>query len=361
MGAVVVAGGGVAGCAAAIALRRRGWTEVTILDPGPAAGPRVGETLPPDARALLGELGLGAAFDAQGHAPCYGNTSCWGSAERGFNDHFTHPAGHGWHLDRARFDAWLADEAARAGVTVARGARVVDARRAGTLWEVEGSDGQRRTADWLVDATGALSSVGRRQGARRLDHDRLVYLACTLVEATGRSGQTWLEATQDGWWYAARLPSGDWTAAFATDPEAARGFTQVEAWSAALRGTLHLGPRLGDLPIREAAPQVWVAPSALLGPPAGPGWLAVGDAAASWDPICARGITKALGDGLRAARAIDGDGVAGYATETILSFRTYLQERARLYASEPRWADAPFWRRRRERRALGAPSTPPGP
>jgi flavin-dependent dehydrogenase len=355
VGPVLIAGGGVAGCATALALLRRGCTSVTLVDPGPTPGPRVGETLPPDARRLLGLLGVGASFDQQGHAPCHGSTACWGSAERGFNDHFTHPQGHGWHLDRARFDAWLADQAA--GATWVRGARVVEVQREGSTWQVTSSAGHTWTAAWLVDATGARSSLGRRLGAHRLEHDRLLYLAHTLAAdpSQPRSGQTWLEATPDGWWYAAQLPSGDWTVALATDQ--ARDFTRPETWLDALSQTLHLGPRLAHLRAREAAPQVWAAPSSLLGPPAGPGWLAVGDAAASYDPICARGIHKALTDGLRAASALcgEGDGLAGYAAQTVLSYRAYLQERAWLYALEARWPEAPFWQRRRERRGLRGP------
>jgi hypothetical protein len=85
----------------------------------------------------------------------------------------------------------------------------------------------------------------------------------------------------------------------------------------------------------------------------------VGDAAAAYDPICARGIHKALEDSLRAAAAAratlagDGAAIGTFARSGILSFRAYLEQRAWLYARETRWPEAPFWKRRLARRNLG--------
>jgi len=86
--------------------------------------------------------------------------------------------------------------------------------------------------------------------------------------------------------------------------------------------------------------------------------LAVGDAAAALDPICARGIYKALDDGLRAATAIRGalagdeGAIPAFARHTVIAFRGYLEQRAWLYAQEARWPESPFWQQRRLRRNL---------
>ena len=376
---VVVVGGGVAGCATAIALARTGVSDVVVLDASPTQRIRVGETIPPDARRLLMLLGLGAAFDAEGHAPCYGSASSWGSDELGFNDHFVHPLGHGYHLDRQKFDAWMGTSAEQAGARRIRGARVTDVRRVGDHWQLEispartalasGLAEQRITADMLIDATGVLSALGRRLGGRRLEHDRLTYLACTLAPDPdgSRSGLTWLEATRDGFWYAAELPDGTFTLAITTDGDVVRAqqlFTR-DGFFRAFEETRHLVPLLRHRICRDDKPSAWTAHSSLLGPPAGPAWLAVGDAAAAYDPISARGIHKALEDGLRAATAVrdtlrgDRDAISRYACHSILAFRTYLEQRAYLYAQESRWPDAPFWKRRATRRnLLGGESTP---
>jgi 2-polyprenyl-6-methoxyphenol hydroxylase-like FAD-dependent oxidoreductase len=84
----------------------------------------------------------------------------------------------------------------------------------------------------------------------------------------------------------------------------------------------------------------------------GAGWLAVGDAACSFDPLSSHGVTWALESGLAAARALDasfrGDRRAldDYADRVEAAFHNYLQARADFYGRERRWPDSPFWRRR---------------
>jgi flavin-dependent dehydrogenase len=88
-------------------------------------------------------------------------------------------------------------------------------------------------------------------------------------------------------------------------------------------------------------------------PAASGAWLAVGDAAASHDPISGLGVYRALESGMAAAEAIvaraggDADAFEGYADAARARFDEYLSQRAQYYRAEDRWPDAPFWRRRR--------------
>ncbi|HYR12538.1 MAG TPA: tryptophan 7-halogenase, partial [Longimicrobium sp.] len=69
---VVVAGGGPAGCAAALALRAHApGLSVALVEASAYGGERIGETLPPHAAEVLEHLGVGDAFRAQGHHPAY--------------------------------------------------------------------------------------------------------------------------------------------------------------------------------------------------------------------------------------------------------------------------------------------------
>ena len=63
-----------------------------------------GESLVPAARNILLELGMWERFLGSGHVPCYGNVAAWGSSELVAMDFIRSPYGHGWHLDRTRFD-----------------------------------------------------------------------------------------------------------------------------------------------------------------------------------------------------------------------------------------------------------------
>ena len=102
----------------------------------------------------------------------------------------------------------------------------------------------------------------------------------------------------------------------------------------------------------DAPPRIAIAPTAILSAVAGPGWLAVGDAAACLDPLLSQGLTRALEDGIAAADAIAGAqaGDAGafnaYQDRVFARFTAGVRLRAGFYAAETRWPDAPFWRRR---------------
>ncbi|MDQ3677764.1 MAG: FAD-dependent oxidoreductase [Actinomycetota bacterium] len=104
---VVVAGGGPAGSAAAIALVRAG-RRVLLADPCNAQPPalKIGETLPTVAAVALRDLGLHERIEGAGVAiRSTGTSAAWGGDEPVQRDPVVDPHGHGWHLDRTRFDA----------------------------------------------------------------------------------------------------------------------------------------------------------------------------------------------------------------------------------------------------------------
>jgi len=360
----VVAGGGPAGSAAALALARLG-RRVLLVDAAPVA-PAVGEALPPVGRALLAELGLLDGFLRQGHAMSHGNASAWGGGELLTNDFMFGLHGHGWHLDRARFDAGLRAAAVGAGADVLSPARVAGAERAGDGWLVRvASDGEVRevACGWVVDATGRSAAFARRHGGARVRHDRLVAVHARFRPLPGadEDGRTLVEAVPDGWWYAARLPSGERVAAFLTDAEGGRGRLPTSAaFEAALAGTTHVRAALAGYAL-ACAPRGADAGSARLGSAAGDGWLAAGDAAVSFDPLSSHGILTALHTGSLAGAAIharlggDAGATADYARHVDAVYASYLRHLQRYYAMEWRWADRPFWSRRH---GMGQPLAP---
>ena len=56
---------------------------------------RIGETVPPDTRLLLDQLGILADFLAEKHEPGLGSCSSWGADELGYNDFLFNPQGNG--------------------------------------------------------------------------------------------------------------------------------------------------------------------------------------------------------------------------------------------------------------------------
>ena len=359
---VAIVGGGPAGCATALALHQLGIDDVVVFEATDYAVDRVGESIPPNTRLPLRDLGLWDSFVEQGHERCLGSCSSWGADELAYNDFVLNPHGDGWHLDRVRFDRWMADEVERHGIRIDRRTRVSAVEPATpvlpTRLEVCAEHGA--TTDvrcrFVVDATGSRSRIAREFGARPRLEDRLVCVAGYLASGpdTTLSRLTVLEAVEYGWWYAARLPDGRATASVASDAAIIRSrrLTDPATWNDELHRCRHVGPALAGAVFEAGSLRVWAAPSMLLDPPAGDGWLAVGDAAASYDPITSQGIHKALCDASTAAPAIaawlggDPRGLIDHRLAVGERFIDYLGLRRYLYGMERRWERSSFWCRR---------------
>ncbi len=306
-------------------------------------------------------------FVAEGHEPCHGSRSAWGGDQLGYNDFLFNPYGHGWHLDRRRFDAFLARMAADRGITVLTGRRFEKAEpldAGGHRLLFAGENGRAGTIDarFVVDATGPRGRFARSRGGRPRLLDRLVFVAgfFALPENSPLTRQTMLEAAEHGWWYAARLPDRRCVAALATDADIVRskGLNRDGPWLDSLLDTRHIVAALAGSALEANSVATWVAVSFLRDRITGPDWLAVGDAASGYDPLSSQGIQKAMTDAVDAADAVAerlGSGAevgAAYAEKVAGRFADYLANRNHFYGQETRWADAPFWRTRRERTAL---------
>ena len=354
---VVIAGGGPAGSAAALVLARAGRRVLLADDSAPGAF-RIGEGLAPAARRILRELGVLERVAADGHLPCPGNTSAWGSPELASTDFIFNPDGPGWHLDRARFDASLRAAAREAGAVVREGVRMAGAERAGGGWRVSLAEGEAACCAWLVDATGRRAALARRHGAARVQDDALVafFARFRAPDASAdRDARTMVEAAPDGWWYTARVPEGRRVVAFLTDGDLAdRALLEPAEFARRLTGTEHVVDALAAHGYAfEERPRGADAGSARLDRVAGDGWLAAGDAAVSFDPLSSQGILTALYTGMRAGEAVaahlagDAGALDAYAARLEEVYATYLQNRLEFYGYEARWADHPFWARRR--------------
>src|SRR6186713_466951 len=131
---IIVLGGGPAGCSAAIALSRKGYS-VTLVERSDYSGGRIGETLPPQSISLLHQLAIGPDFFAP-HIPSFCNQSIWGQSSPGENNFFSNPYGNGWHLDRKKFDHQLASLARESGVHLFMAAEIHTLRETAGGWEL---------------------------------------------------------------------------------------------------------------------------------------------------------------------------------------------------------------------------------
>ena len=361
---MVILGGGPAGAATALSLRSHAPDlSVALIEQTNYHAMRIGETLPPGVQPLLERIGVWQAFLAEDHLPAYGACAAWGSDELHENEFFFQPAQRGWHLDRRRFDAMLAREAATRGVALYRDSKFLDSQLGGSKTfrlAINYKGGEKKPIDaaFVIDATGRQAAFAAQQNVARSFEDRL--LAVFVFFQFDRANPftetyTLVEACEDGWWYSALLPGGMLAVAFMSDSDIikSRRLIVFKAWIDLLGTTQHTKERVRNAqPV--GAPVTYPASSHRLAQVAGNSWLAVGDAATTFDPLSAVGIMKGLRSGVLASYAI-GDffkgnksGLKKYEALLKREFENYLATRSEYYRREKRWANSVFWQRRHE-------------
>jgi flavin-dependent dehydrogenase len=315
--------------------------------------PRIGESLPPAARALLEHLNAWDSFNALGPRESFGTTAVWGQSLPLDNEFIFMPAATGWQLDRASFDAMLVSEAKKRGASLMLGTSLLGARETGEGWRLNLSTGGQLSTRFVVDATGGSACFARRTGARFVHFDRLVGISRSFECSAGDS-RLLVESFADGWWYTAGLPNGKRITCCVTDADLARRLKLCHpgVWHEQLATTrivatvTSVEKPFGPVVVRSTN-------SRLLSPIVGEGWLAVGDAASRFDPLSSQGIVKALRSAVFASYAIgdwlvrkDDAGLRRYQGYVTAESSSYLQSRVKYYRQEQRWPTNEFWRRR---------------
>lgn len=343
---VLIAGAGPAGCAAALALREAGLS-VVLVDRSTLEGTRVGELLPPLAQLFVHEHGLEAYVDTAYLNQVEVIVSWADEHLRGTEETLET----WWTLDRARFDRGLLRAAAEAGATALLGRKVGDFHRRGDLWEVEVEGGASVTCRWLVDATGRPATLARKLGARRLAYDRQIALVAFLEGPPGEAPPYMIiEALEDGWWYAAPLGPEHVVAVYLTDADLAKG-EPPDLWQEARLAAGYIQRLLANYTLSEDVIRC-SANSSHLDVVHGPGWTAVGDAAAAYDPLSSGGLGLALnlgydgGKAVAAALAGESPALDGYALQVKQAFDDYLPDQRGQYRLVTRWPGSTFWERR---------------
>ncbi len=377
---VIIIGAGIAGCATALALRQQlSHLSILLLErrKNTPQSFRIGETLPPQAMALLQQLDLLAQFRLRGDVVSLGNRSAWGSSQLSENLFLYSCYGHGWHIDRASFDNWMAQQTEHAGATILHDATVTSAPAYDhQRWHLSIKQNDQVThsveTPVIVDASGMGAFFSRSQHVNIVSHDKLIGIfryyqnSDASTRDTGNTdgnSYTLVESCPYGWWYSAGLPHGRRVIALMTDSDLARteSLLHETAWCDALFSTHHTCTRFAHAkPLTSL--HIKPAHSQKLERFCGQGWYAAGDAASTFDPLSSLGMYKALRHGLLASYAIRDDLLDKTGTcekyQHIFNaeFRHYQHMHRQYYLLEQRFANAPFWQRR-QRTAVSSDSS----
>jgi flavin-dependent dehydrogenase len=226
----------------------------------------------------------------------------------------------------------------------------------------------RASTRWLLDATGRRALIATSRGEPSLERDKLVaHCRVEEVEAADLDARTWIESVEDGWWYSALLPGRRRMLAFFTDSDlpaaglarAPEGFSrllggtrQMKAWGAKKQGT-----RIRRFPAASLSRKAF----------SGNGWIALGDASLTFDPVSSQGIFHALYTGLRGAQAVaaalggDASALSVWNERLFAIEAAYRQNLAVCYDDERRWPESVFWKRRHRELGVSPDRIKPDP
>lgn len=343
---VAVLGAGIAGAAAALRLAQRGIRPVWIAQDRQGVF-KPGEHLSAAAIPMLKTLGSDAMLRSEVHRHAHSTYSAWGSDMLIERNAIVQLEGPPTVLGRAAFEDALSAQAITAGVERIR----QDVTQVGVqddVWHFE-TDSAPVKARFVFDATGRKAVVASKF-SRRFQADKLScqYALFTSTSDTAPRPVTLIEAEEHGWWYLSVLADQRVVVNYYSDADLP-GFKNA-ALDLRARQTKALAAFLNDYgytisedPKRIATNSNWIAPAI------GAGWVAIGDAAAAFDPLSSHGMTTALWTAIEAVDAFadhDRDRMLGYAESVAKGVEDYLNARRTVYARETRWASSPFWARR---------------
>ncbi|WP_255069882.1 NAD(P)/FAD-dependent oxidoreductase [Lacihabitans sp. LS3-19] len=352
---VIIVGGGPAGIATSLTLTARGISNCIIeADNQPKV--KAGEALPPNAKQLLIQLNILDLVKHSKHIPYYGNKSCWGDTELQQKEFLKGVFGHGYLLDRQYFEKQLRDRVKTTSSILYEGFKLITIENKPSRIEVEiekDSKIIKLAGSFIVDATGRKASVSIKLGHLKQTLDTQFALIFKVKLNEQIEQQIFVEATENGWFYVAPLGNNELNIMFFTLQNLIPLKKDLPQFlKRELKSTIHLykfvmlsGSSL------ENVKQI-PAGTTRLSIPFGENWLAVGDAAFSYDPISSYGITSALGSGYYAGNAISDyllgnkDGFNAYRYILESAFATYMEKLVQHYDIEKRWPESLYWKNR---------------
>lgn len=350
---VVIMGGGPAGIATSLTLSARGVSNCIVeaqLEPQP----KPGESIPPNAKPLLQKMGLLQLVEHPKHTVYYGNKSCWGSDLLEEKEFIKGIYGHGFLLNRLYFEQQLRERTEKFGGDFWKGYKMIKLNSLSEGVAVHIGDGENTEilhGQFIVDATGRKASVCNRLNIKKQELDQQFALTFHTKLEKELPHQITVEATKNGWWYAAPNEDSRLILMFFTSKEIIPKKSEIPRFLMdEFNSSKHIS-KMTRLNVEDVN-EVKIMPTGTnrLRQPYGDKWLAVGDAAYSYDPISSYGITSALSSGFYGGHAIasmlngERDAMMTYHYLMEKSFETYLERRTIHYSKETRWEDAPFWK-----------------
>lgn len=361
---ILIIGGGIAGCIAAISLSK--FYSVTLIDKMTKPKERIGESLAPAAQRILKQLDLLEGMDAKENAIYLNNMgmqSYWGSEQVQVNDHLRNPDGFSRSLDRKAFEVYLRASAEKRGVNCNWSCKLLRSNYENNKWNITTSADdkeQNYTAKFVIDASGRQSHFARSIGIKRQAIDQLMACWVTLPNQNENTMST-IAASKNGWWYSAVIPGNKRVVAFQTDSDLVdrSAFKSIDSFIQLANENAVISKLLEQDKSKTTLQGTVAANSTQLDQVTGQQWAAIGDAAVSFDPLSSQGMFNAMASAMQLSELItESDGINNlneinlnrinitYQQQMNSVWTHYLKHKNLFYNMEKRWKDSEFWKRR---------------
>ncbi|NHN27734.1 dehydrogenase [Flavobacterium jejuense] len=356
---ILIIGGGIAGCIAAISLIDT--YQVTLVDKLLAPMERIGESLAPATQRILKELDLLEGMENQMetlYRKSVGMQSYWGSHQVHLVDDLRNPDGFVKNLDRQAFETYLRKTAEARGVHCLWGSKLYSSTYEDSHWKVQlrANDDPLQTytisADFVIDASGRQAHFAKSLGIKRIVEDKLVACWVTLPNTKTNTMGT-ISASANGWWYSSVVPRNKRVVAFHTDADLVAK-NELKTTVSFLK-LAEENPVISEL-LQEQKGTISfqgtvAANSTKLEQVAGQQWVALGDAALSFDPLSSQGMFNAMASAMQLRVLLLHYGFTealqkNYTQQMEQIWHHYLKHKSIFYQAETRWKERAFWKRR---------------
>lgn len=360
---VLIVGGGPAGASAALSLLNYSDARVMLAEQSSLDQLRPGEHVSASIFDLAAYLKLNRDdFEPGSFLPTYGSTSYWGSDLPVNRDTIFTTEEASYQLDREKFDLLLLRKVSERGGLVFPRTKCLHYRQsANKHWEITLQHAEKGKlvvkSRFLMDATGRQANVCRQIGIRCKKLDSLMGVGAFLSIRDRDAAGTGLvmEAAAQGWWYSNILPGDTLAVIFFSDADiiSRHRLNKSQSWNALLSRTKQIKRRTREAFCKHKHPWTRSAFTQISDFSQRENFLAIGDAASSFDPVSSMGIGFAMSSACGAARIVhavlagqDPQDSRIYHQDIFRNFERYLNLRRIFYQLEKRWPSSDFWSRR---------------
>ncbi len=359
---VLIVGGGPSGASAALSLLKYFDSRIILVEQSDFDRILVGEQVSSSIFDLLDYIDLCITdFEDGCFLPSYGSMSFWGSEYPSYIDAIFTTEQSSYQLNRDKFDLTLIKKISERGGNVFPRTKCTRFfQRDNGDWEVSLKHPMKGefiiVANFLIDATGRQASVSRQIGVHSKRIDALMGVGAFLkLDNTRKLKQNRLiETTEHGWWHSAVLPDNLMTLTFFSDADiiSRNKINKSAFWNDCLQSTYHTRERAKGGVASDSKPWVRNAFTQIVDSTKAENFMAIGDAATSFDPISSMGIGFGISSAFQSTLIVSSPAsqrnqkIVVYQNGINSNFENYLSLKKNVYAQEKRWTSSEFWVRR---------------